>query len=127
MARTGFPVNVIVDRSSSDVPDGNTNSQRPDLVPGVSLIPPGGSSIAQWMNPAAFTIPASGTFGNAPRDVGRGPGAWQLDLGLAKRIPFTERFGLSSARTFSISLTTRNMDCRRRTSPDRDSAASSRR
>jgi hypothetical protein len=103
VARTGFPVNVIVDRSSSDVPDGNTNNQRPDLVPGISLTPPGGSSIAEWINPAAFAIPAPGTFGNAPRDVARGPGAWQLDIGLGKRILLTEREQLQvRAECFNI-------------------------
>ena len=42
VARTGFPINVTVDRSASAVPDGNNTDQRPDLVPGVSLTPPGG-------------------------------------------------------------------------------------
>ena len=91
VARTGFPVNVTVDRASADVPDGNTNNQRPDLVPGVSLTPPGGSTIAEWINPAAFAVPASGTFGDAPRDVARGPGAWQIDFGVAKQLFVTER------------------------------------
>ena len=100
VARTGFPINVTVDRSSKGVPDGNTNSQRPNLVPGVSLTPPGGSTIAGWINPAAFAIPTSGTFGNAPRDVGRGPGAWQIDLGLGKHIPVGERFGLEFRADF---------------------------
>jgi len=100
VARTGFPINVTVDRSSSAVPDGNTNSQRPDLVPGVSLTPPGGSSIGQWINPAAFAIPAGGTFGNTPRDVGRGPGAWQIDMGIGKHIPVTERVGLEFRAEF---------------------------
>jgi hypothetical protein len=90
-ARTGFPVNVLVNRSSANVPDGNSTDQRPNLVPGVSLIPPGGRSIAQWINPAAFAVPANGTFGNAPRDIARGPGAWQTDFGLNKRIPLSER------------------------------------
>jgi hypothetical protein len=91
VARTGFPVNVTVDRSASAVPDGNTTDQRPNLVPGVSLTPPGGPTIAEWINPAAFSIPAPGTFGDAPRDVARGPGAWQMDLGVGKQIPLTER------------------------------------
>jgi len=91
MARTGFPVNVLVNRSSSSVPDGNTNDQRPDLVPGVSLTPPGGATIAQWTNPAAFAVPADGTFGDAPRDLLRGPGAWQMDFGVGKHILLTER------------------------------------
>jgi hypothetical protein len=91
LARTGFPVNVLVNRSSANVPDGNSTDQRPNLVPGVSLIPPGGRSIAQWINPAAFAVPANGTFGNVPRDLARGPGAWQTDFGLNKRIPLSER------------------------------------
>lgn len=91
LARTGFPVNVLVNRSASSVPDGNATDQRPDLVPGVSVRPPGGSGIAEWINPAAFSVPAPGTFGNAPRDIARGPGAWQTDLGLNKRIALSER------------------------------------
>ncbi len=90
VARTGFPINVTIDRSASAVPDGNNTDQRPDLVPGVSLAPPGGATIGEWINPAAFAMPAAGTFGDAPRDVARGPGAWQIDLGIGKRIPLTE-------------------------------------
>ena len=100
VARTGFPVNVTVDRDSSDVPDGNTANQRPDLVPGVSLTPPGGKTITEWINPAAFVVPAPGTFGNAPRDVARGPGAWQIDMGIGKRIPVTERMQLEFRTEF---------------------------
>jgi hypothetical protein len=91
LARTGFPLNVIVDRSASAVPDGNSTDQRPNLVPGVSLIPPGGPTPSEWINPAAFAVPAPGTFGDAPRDVARGPGTWQIDLGAAKHISFSER------------------------------------
>jgi len=100
MAHTGFPVNVLVNRSSSAVPDGNTTDQRPDLVPGVSLTPPGGSTIAEWINPAAFAMPAAGTFGDAPRDVARGPGAWQIDMGIAKQILLTERAQLEFRSEF---------------------------
>jgi hypothetical protein len=102
-AHTGFPVNVTVDRSASSVPDGNTNNQRPDLVPGVSLTPPGGSTLSEWINPAAFAIPAPGTFGNAPRDVARGPGVWQVDMGLGKYLLATERLRLQfRAEAFNI-------------------------
>ena len=44
LARTGFPVNVLLP-SSYVAPDGNSGTQRPDLVPGVPLTPPGGRSI----------------------------------------------------------------------------------
>jgi hypothetical protein len=102
-ARTGFPVNVTITRPASAVPDGNTNNQRPDLVPGVSLTPLGGSTPTEWINPAAFAVPTSGTFGDAGRDIFRGPGLWQLDLGLGKQIPLTERFRLQfRAEAFNI-------------------------
>ena len=102
-ARTGFPVNVTVSRSAASVPDGNTNNQRPNLVPGVSLTPPGGSTPSEWINPKAFSVPAVGTFGNAPRDIARGPGLWQVDLGAGKRIPFTEHHRLQfRAEAFNI-------------------------
>jgi hypothetical protein len=100
IARTGFPIDVLINRSSSSVPDGNTTDQRPDLVPGVPLTPPGGATIAQWINPAAFTVPATGTFGDAPRDVARGPGAWQMDFGIGKRISLTERARLEFRSEF---------------------------
>lgn len=90
IARTGFPLNVLVNRSSASVPDGNNTDQRPDLVPGVSLTPLGGKRIGEWINPAAFAVPASGSFGNAPRDIARGPGAWQIDLGANKQILLSE-------------------------------------
>jgi Carboxypeptidase regulatory-like domain len=89
--RTGLPVNVTIDRSASGVPDGNTTNQRPNLVPGISLTPPGGSTPAEWINPAAFAIPAPGTFGDAPRNAVRGPRAWQADIGVSKQFSLTER------------------------------------
>ena len=89
LARTGFPVNVLMP-SSYIAPDGASGTQRPDLVPGVSLIPPGGRSVTEWINPAAFATP-SGEFGTAPRDLVRGPGNWQIDLGATKAISLKER------------------------------------
>ena len=91
---------MTIDRSASAVPDGNNTNQRPDLVPGISLTPPRGASIGDWINPAAFAVPADGTFGDAPRDVARGPGAWQIDMGIGKRIPLTERAQLEFRAEF---------------------------
>src|SRR5262249_23683365 len=36
-ARTGLPVNITMTRKSTDVLDGNTSNQRPNLVPGVPI------------------------------------------------------------------------------------------
>jgi hypothetical protein len=98
LARTGFPVNVLMP-SSYTAPDGASGTERPDLVPGVSLTPPGGRSVAEWINPAAFAAPA-GEFGTAPRDLLRGPGTWQFDLGISRTIPLTERARLEFRSEF---------------------------
>lgn len=89
LARTGFPVNVLMP-SSYTAPDGATGTERPDLVKGVSLSPPGGRTVAEWINPAAFAAPAR-EFGTAPRDAVRGPGTWQIDLAADKTFPLPER------------------------------------
>jgi hypothetical protein len=93
-ARTGLPVNVTEDRSSSSVATGYTTSQRPNRVPGVSLTPPGGRGIRQWINPAAFALVTGSGYGDAPRNVARGPDLWQADLALSKSIPFSENVQL---------------------------------
>jgi hypothetical protein len=104
LARTGFPVNVLMPSSATAV-DGSSGTLRPDLVPGVSLTPPGGKSVGEWINPAAFTSPPTGPFGGyefgtAPRDLFRGPGTWQVDLGLGKRFSLTERTSLEFRSEF---------------------------
>jgi hypothetical protein len=104
-ARSGLPVNVTVDRSNSSLPDGNSVSgyERPDVVAGVSLTPPGGQTPAQWINPAAFATPANGTWGNTGRNIVRGPNLWQIDAALAKTFTLTERIGLECrAEAFNI-------------------------
>ena len=98
LARTGFPVNVLLP-SSYVAPDGNSGTQRPDLVPGVSLTPPGGRTVAHWINPAAFALP-SGEFGDSPRNGIRGPGTWQIDMATAKTIAFKERAQLEFRAEF---------------------------
>jgi len=98
LARTGFPVNVLLP-SSYIAPDGATGTERPDLVPGVSLTPPGGKTVGEWINPAAFAIPA-GEFGTAPRDLLHGPGTWQIDLGTGKTFPLWERWQLEFRAEF---------------------------
>jgi hypothetical protein len=75
------------DARASSLPDGNSTSpQRPDLVLGVSLIPPGGQTRTQWINPAAFAIPANGTCGNAGRNPVRAPGAGRTQSFLPEQI-----------------------------------------
>ena len=93
-ARSGLPVNVTISRTASAVPDGNTSSpQRPNAT-GVTETP-SNQTFGNYLNPAAFTLPAAGTFGNLGRNTARGPGSWQLDTALVKTIPVRERLKLN--------------------------------
>jgi len=67
------------------------NVRRPNLVPGVN---PYLSSDRNLLNPAAFSIPAPGTFGDLPRNALRGPNFRQVDLIFNKRVPLTETIRL---------------------------------
>jgi hypothetical protein len=95
-AQTGLPVNITIDRSNGSVPGDYAISgeERPNYVYGVSLTPPVGSTPQDWINRAAFSIPAAGTFGNLGRNDFRAPGISQLDLALSKDVSFSERWKL---------------------------------
>jgi hypothetical protein len=64
-------------------------TQRPDRVPGVN--PYLDTASGYLLNPAAFTVPAPGTFGNLARNAMRGLNFEQLDIALAKDFALTER------------------------------------
>ncbi len=61
-------------------------------LPNLTGDPQGAETVAQWFNPAAFTPVPSGTFGNAGRNILRGPGWVTFDMSLQRRINFTDRF-----------------------------------
>lgn len=63
------------------------NVRRPNLIPGINPYLNNDRSI---LNPAAFSIPAPGEFGNLPRNALRGPNFKQFDLVLAKRFRVNE-------------------------------------
>jgi hypothetical protein len=82
--------------------DGNTSGQRPDLVPGVSIYPEN-QTVDNWFNPAAFKAPAKGTWGNLGRNVARGPGYYEIDTALQKKLPVTEHASLNfRAEAFNL-------------------------
>jgi len=91
--RTGRPLTITISRSTNDLPDGNSRSPRPNLVPGVQIYPEV-RTFEQWLNPAAFAIPASRTWGNAGRSIAHGPGLSQVDLALQKRTGISEATSL---------------------------------
>jgi hypothetical protein len=79
---------------------GNNNSlaqiggDRADLTGAAFQVHSGSKAhwLQQYFNPAAFTTNAPGTFGNSPRNVLAGPGNNNVDLSIAKNIPFRERY-----------------------------------
>ncbi|MHB1023518.1 MAG: outer membrane beta-barrel protein [Acidobacteriaceae bacterium] len=91
-------------------------SQYPNRVPGVSTTPRGGKSIHEWYNPAAFSLPANGTFGNVRRNSLYGPGLEIVNLSLGKDFRITEqvrlRFRADASNAFnhpSFGLPNRNL------------------
>ena len=101
-ASTGRPVNITIKRSASQLPDGNTGSQRPNLVPGVPIYA-ANQTITNWFNPAAFALPAKGTWGDLGRFIARGPGYYEIDSALQKRFRVNERLGLNfRAEAFNL-------------------------
>jgi hypothetical protein len=89
--RSGLPLDVTVSRSSTVLPDGNNVNQRPNRVPGVPIYS-SNRGITSWLNPAAFAIPAAGTWGDAGRNIAVGPNFWQDDAALEKLFSVTERY-----------------------------------
>jgi len=101
-ASTGRPVNITIKRKPGALLDGNTSSQRPDLVPGQSIYA-ANQTVDNWFNPDAFAVPASGTWGDLGRNIARGPGYYEFDTALQKRFRITERFSLNfRAEAFNL-------------------------
>lgn len=109
-ARSGLPVNVLITRPDVVFVDGAglvyTNAgagrtavintpgggssratRRPDLIPGANIFLNNDRTL---LNAAAFTVPKPGTFGNFPRNGGRGPNYRQVDVMLSKKFALTE-------------------------------------
>jgi hypothetical protein len=81
LARSGLPYSVLLGTTRSGT--GWTTNQRPNLVSGVPTVgtingPDG------WLNLAAFSDPAAGTFGNLGRNTERGPKFVQVDASILK-------------------------------------------
>jgi hypothetical protein len=87
--RSGLPVNVT---RTGGVFGGF--SFRPNLVPGVSTRCPNFNVPQCQFNVAAFSNPGTGVFGNAGRNILRGPGFAQVDFSIFKNTQLTEKTAL---------------------------------
>ncbi|MDP9050795.1 MAG: hypothetical protein M3O31_08750, partial [Acidobacteriota bacterium] len=84
---------VVQTTAVNNVPGGGNsrNIRRPDVLSGVS---PYLNSGKQFLNPAAFTTPAPGKFGNSRRNDYSGPNLSQLDLTLSKAVRVYEGYSI---------------------------------
>lgn len=117
--QSGRPIHIEYDAFGSSNPyfaAGDGFSFRPNVVAGQPLKnpnyspscsgpvqpTPGRQSCQFYINPAAFTLPPSGDFGNAPNLFSqlRMPAYYNEDLSLSKRIPITERVDLQFQANF---------------------------
>jgi hypothetical protein len=98
----GFPFSVLANDNFGLL---TTFTQRTNLVSGCD--PNGGfsKSIHEWFNTACFVQPLAGQFGDSGRNIIRGPGINNWDLGLGKDFKFTERvafqFRVETFNTFN--------------------------
>ena len=104
LSRTsGIPFTVATSGSSVNAP-GNTQTAD-QVLPTVKIL--GGHGPGQpYFDPNAFVPVTAVRFGNSGRDILRGPGLFNTDLGLFRTFAITERFKLQfRAEAFNISNT----------------------
>ena len=70
------------DRALNTTPNQRVNQLRED--------PYGDKSVSNYLSPAAFELPAMGTFGNAGSGSVAGPGTWQFDIALSRSFQLRE-------------------------------------
>jgi hypothetical protein len=87
--QTGQPFSASYSASYTGTP----TSGRPNAVVGTALYP-ATRTLAEWFNPAAFSVPANGTYGNSGYDGLWGPGLQTWDMSLSKNIKIHERVSL---------------------------------
>ena len=85
----GTPIDVLSGANTAGLEAQST--QRPDLVPGVPIYLNNGTS---YLNPAAFRLPAAGSFGNLGRGVIRMPSRKNVDFSVNKNWRIGERYGV---------------------------------
>jgi carboxypeptidase family protein len=88
----GTPINVTCGCNSAGVRVDGGN-QRPDVIPGVPIFLHTGDN-RHFLNPAAFALPAVGTFGSLGRGSIKGPGTENVDFSINKNWRFMERYGI---------------------------------
>lgn len=86
---TGLPFTPIASATSLNAP---FNTQVANQVKSSVVYPRGIGKFATWFDTSAFAPVTTTSFGTASRNSLRGPGAADLDLGISRLFPITDRF-----------------------------------
>ncbi len=98
--QSGFPVTP---RVSFDNSESETFADRPDVVKGVPIFPPGTKTPTLWFNPAAFVVAPPLQFGNAGKGMIQGPNLIDLDAAAMRNFRLSDRFNLEfRAEAFNL-------------------------
>jgi hypothetical protein len=82
----GQPINVLLGFDNASL--GTSGGQRPNLIGNPISSSP---TRLRWFNTAAFAAPAQFKFGNAGRNIMRGPGQTNYDTSIVRSFPIGER------------------------------------
>jgi hypothetical protein len=100
--QSGYPFNVTV---PGDPANTGLANQRPNLLK-TATSNCGNGHLTNCIDSSAFALPAAYTYGNAGRNILRGPGLTNIDFSLFKNFPVTERFAVQiRGEAFNLSNT----------------------
>lgn len=91
---SGNPFTIYSGAANSYAQPGNSNATVFPNYTGISTRPIGGRSINEWFNPAAFSLPANGTFGDVRRNSLYGPGIELVNLSVGKKFTLHDQIKL---------------------------------
>jgi hypothetical protein len=100
--QSGQPFTPVLgfDNSNTGNTGSQTGSDRPNVVHSWKLTNP---TPNEWFDTSAFVIPPRYTFGDAGRNIIRGPGLASFDVAFVRRFAITERYALTfEAQAFNL-------------------------
>jgi len=90
--RSGGPLTIT---TGSDTSLTGVGQDRPNVVDASGAVP-SNQSAALWLNRAAFLKNDPGTYGNAGRDILRGPSSVNVDLSVSRIFALHEKWQLEA-------------------------------
>jgi len=90
----GSPMIINDGANTAGLRNGGGAGFRPNLVPGVCIYNCFPNDPLQYINPAAFSLPAVGTFGTLGSGAIRFPAYKNIDFSIDKNFKFKERYGI---------------------------------